>query len=220
MSPPLFIDNYVVDSKRGRYENTSMLAVCQCYGYHDLMTLEDLEYITFEVGRADGSKVTVMVDGDYDGEYLSTHFYWTYNAVTGVIGGYELNDNRHGGRGKARGTYVQLHRLVSGAKGRRQWVRHKDGNKFNNRSCNLEILTPKEAMVYRKSYRRGNAPYGYTGISRYIRKSDGQVRWTAQVAGRHWGSYNTAEEAARRYDEVALKLFGDKAQLNFTPRKS
>lgn len=54
----------------------------------------------------------------------------------------------------------------------------------------------------------------YTGVS-FLKKKQ---RWTARIVknykSKHLGSFKTEIEAAKAYNEAAIKLYGDKANLN------
>jgi hypothetical protein len=85
-------------------------------------------------------------------------------------------------------------------------VDHINGDPLDNRRCNLRICTPRENSINRRGTLRSN-PYRGVRSARH--------RWRAHIAGRHIGSFATAEEAARAYDAAARIEFGEFANLNF-----
>lgn len=93
---------------------------------------------------------------------------------------------------------------------------HKDRNRQNNQRDNLRLATKADNM-HNKSPQRDNKS-GYKGV--YYKK-DGQRRrrWKAQIhianKMHHLGYFHTPEEAAKIYDQAAIKFFGEFAYLNF-----
>ncbi len=176
--------------------------------------LEQLPIRELEARGAKGETVTVLVDGDYDGEYFAEHMWRVLPS------GYVFRTSYAGESGTRKMVY--LHRLVASPPPG-GWVRHKDGNKLNNRSCNLEIVSPSQSAAIRAMPKRdGLRTSKYRGVVRIIQKRPtGAIwygRWVAQL---HKGkdfrySYcDTEEEAARAYDAQAKIFWGDKARLNF-----
>jgi hypothetical protein len=108
--------------------------------------------------------------------------------------------------GAGRTRSVSMQRFLMGA-GPRQRVCHLDGNRLNNsRSSNLRIRRkPPTARVGRmKPWRRFRGVYPTAwGTCRVI------------LRGKYKGSRKTQEEAALLYDQEALKIWGDRAVLNF-----
>lgn len=86
---------------------------------------------------------TILVDGDYDGEYFSQ-----YNWRILPNGYVYRSEAEKLANGKWKHHIIYLHREVARPpKG--MWVSHIDGNKLNNRSCNLAWRTPHETALSR-----------------------------------------------------------------------
>lgn len=88
-------------------------------------------------------------------------------------------------------------------------TRHKDGNGLNNRRDNLEICAKGQSP-------RRDSDEGYRGV---YYNPKGLKPWRAVITvdgkSRHLGVFSTAEEAALKRDEAAIKLWGHDALLNF-----
>lgn len=92
-------------------------------------------------------------------------------------------------------------------------VDHKNGDKLDNRKCNIRLCLRKENMRNMSPSRRRKHGFPFKGI---------------ESRGRTWGAvlrcdgirfrsppFSTPEEAARAYDELAQKHHGEFARLNF-----
>lgn len=148
-------------------------------------------------------KVAIVDESDYS--VVSQHkwyadgpfgTYGTYYAVTKV--------KRH--------TKVYLHRLILGA--HPHWnVDHINCDGLDNRRCNLRPCSQSENIQNARKHR--DSLSAYKGVSRDWESR----RWRAVIKknGRsfHLGRFVKEEEAARAYDEAALRLFGEFARLNF-----
>lgn len=87
-------------------------------------------------------------------------------------------------------------------------VDHINGNKLDNRRSNLRICTQSQNLNGR------NTNKGYIGVS----WDKFRGKWKANIGKDYQkiflGRFDTAEEAARVYDEKAVELFGEFARLN------
>lgn len=101
-----------------------------------------------------------------------------------------------------------LHRFVMRATPE-QLVDHQDGHRLDCRKSNLRVITPQQNCFNR-------APINgreWKGIYPHGRKWKARIKIDGQTV--YLGSYETAEIAARAYDEAAKRLFGEFARLNF-----
>lgn len=109
---------------------------------------------------------------------------------------------------------VRMHRMIlAGPAG--MPIDHIDRDGLNNTRSNLRICTPLENSGNRRKAITNSS--GYIGVT-FFRRT-GKWKSTIMHAGRpiHLGYHATAEAAARAYDDAALRLRGDFAQLNFPP---
>ncbi len=114
------------------------------------------------------------------------------------------------------GVRIYLHRAIMGLDGPR--VDHIDGNGLNNRRSNLRHATNSQNLANAGKKRHNTS--GFKGVHWYAagKKWVASIRSNNQVT--HLGYFDSAESAARAYDNAALVLHGDFAHLNFPTRLS
>lgn len=106
---------------------------------------------------------------------------------------------------------LRMHRLIMDAPADMQ-VDHINGDGLDNRKCNLRICSNSQNMM--NGRKRKNGTSKYKGVSYF--KRDG--RWRAVISNfgkyTHIGYFDTEEEAAMAYNEIARNIFGEFAWLN------
>lgn len=94
---------------------------------------------------------------------------------------------------------------------------HIDRNTLNNQKLNLRVADLSQNGSNRTPKVNGTSKY--LGVCRIKRKNGISVMWMAQIRkdnkNRYLGSFKTEEEAAKKYDEEAIKTHGEFANLNF-----
>lgn len=145
------------------------------------------------------SEESTIVD-DKDHEMLSK-VRWR-KETNGYVVSYDTDENGHE-------IKPRIHRLVLNTDGG-DVVDHINGDKLDNRSENLRVVTTSQNGMNRKT--NHNSYTGFKGST----KQDGKYVSTITLDRKttHIGTFNTAEEAAKAYNIIAEKYFGEYAKLN------
>lgn len=134
--------------------------------------------------------------------YLSK-FKWQKSVHDGCV--YARRCFRKFGR-----TYsILMHREILSCEG---FIDHKDGNGLNNQIENLRECTPSQNMWNRKKNKNGSSIY--KGVQWW----KNQNKWVARIAKNKKrfliGYFNNEKDAAKAYNDAALRLHGDFANIN------
>lgn len=111
---------------------------------------------------------------------------------------------------------VKMHRFIMELEGHNikgLTIDHKNGNKLDNRVENLRVATTGQNN--RNVIKRGNNTSGYKGVH-WDKKSQ---KWISRIrigGGQRLtlGKFSNKEDAAKAYNEAALKYHGEFANLN------
>lgn len=108
---------------------------------------------------------------------------------------------------------IRMNRFIMSATDNKIFVDHIDRNTLNNQRSNLRIATHSQNGANRKSHK--NSSSKYLGVSW---KKD-QNKWAATIQkdrnSYRLGVFSGEADAAKAYDNAAVKLHGEFANLNF-----
>ena len=108
---------------------------------------------------------------------------------------------------------MRMHRLIMNAK-KGQIIDHKDRNGLNNQKNNLRFCTHTE---------NSRNSISNKGLSKYkgVSWAKAAKKWRAGIKvnnrGIYLGYYTNENEAAKAYNEAAIKYHGEFARLNIIP---
>lgn len=109
---------------------------------------------------------------------------------------------------------VSMHRLVLGLKDHKIFADHKDRNGLNNQRDNLRIATYGQNSQNKGVCRRNLS--GFKGV--VLNRENKYRKYTAVIIadGKRMfgGGFKTPEEAARKWNEMALQYHGEFAYQN------
>lgn len=141
---------------------------------------------------------SAIVD-DEDYEWLSQHK-WAVKDSRGK----RYATRALGSRGKQ--ITIWMHRLIMNCPGGME-IDHINGDSLDNRRDNLRIVTRAQNLRNRKTFK--NSKSGFKGV--VYNPING--KWKVII---NFGTYDTAEEAAKAYVKAIEKLFGVAAKLNIS----
>lgn len=152
--------------------------------------------------------VTIIDEVDADLIHLNWRVQLRHNNATGTP--YAVRKSKGG-------MLERIHRIIlSRILGRDllggELCDHKDGNGLNNCRSNLRLATHAQNM--RNSQIRRNNTSGYKGVMWYAKTKKWRARIRFNNQGMDLGDYKDIKDAARAYNEAALKYHGEFACLN------
>lgn len=116
-------------------------------------------------------------------------------------------------RRKPESGIALMHREIMGAAAG-EYTDHINGDGLDNRRENLRLCSHAQNMS--NSRHRSNNKSGFRGVDRPNPKGRWRAKITVNRRSIHLGYYDAKEEAARAYDEAAIRYFGEFARPNFT----
>lgn len=148
------------------------------------------------------NKYTIVDDENY--EELSK-YRWYLNTF-GYVRRWRPTIER---QAKPGSREIFLHRhLIDVPKG--YVIDHINGDKLDNRRCNLRVCTPHQNRMNRQSQKNNTS--GYKGVFWNKQRN----KWSAKINFNHkqiyTGYFDNKEDAAKAYERAARKYFGEFAR--------
>ena len=103
-----------------------------------------------------------------------------------------------------------LSRMLNRSLTAREIVDHIDGDGLNNRRCNLRLANNSLNGANRPA--NSNNTTGMKGVVRSYKKWEAQIRVNGEII--KLGTFSEIKDAARAYNEAAIKYFGEFAHIN------
>lgn len=163
-----------------------------------------------------GTKIAQVDDKDY--EYLN-QWKWQLKKHRKTFYAHRTKQIPNRGRKK---NHFKMHRVIMGVTDPKIQVDHIDQNGLNCRRSNLRIATHRQNKQNGTS--RANSTSKYLGVSLSIQKYKSKTykSWVmhitinGKISSAGFPFTNDGEiAAAKKYDELASKYFGEFANLNF-----
>lgn len=151
-------------------------------------------------------KVALVDDADYDRLMAMGKWHYTAQGYAARSYGYKRESD-----GRRSNKTILMHRMVSNASEGMD-TDHIDNDKLNNQRNNLRVCTRSENK--QNCGKRCNNTSGYKGVSWSKSKKRWQVFIWIKYKQINLGIFTDKIEAAKVYNEAALKYHGEFARLN------
>lgn len=146
------------------------------------------------------NKVAMVDDDDF--EYLN-QFKWTY---------YKSGHGYAGRRGKNNESILMHRDIMNVLNKNNTLIDHIDGNGLNNQKSNLRLANKSQNAFNRKKTSKNTS--GYKGVTWSKYANSWFVSITVNKRKIYLGNFKVIEDAAKAYNEAALKYHGEFAHLN------
>lgn len=145
------------------------------------------------------TKSAIISENDY---IEISKYKWLYNK-----NGYAVRN------GERRASTIYMHRQIMGLEvGNPLLVDHANGNGLDNRRDNLRICSKTQNQQNQKP--RHTSVSKYKGVGYYLRDKKWRARIVVNKTDIELGKFEIELDAAKAYDEAAIKYHGEYAWLN------
>lgn len=165
-----------------------------------------MKIIPIKIPNKLASRPCFVDDQDYE---LVKSFHWMASSGSKRDKNFLYACTSGGGRNKK--TSVKMHRLIMSVP-HGMVVDHIDGDGLNNRRSNLRVCTRSENS--RNQRKSSNNTTGFKGVYWLPRDNRFLAKLFVNGKSKQVGSFMTAIEAAKAYNEAAKKYYGEFANLN------